>query len=99
MPKKRKAKVKKKQMRPSATGTKPKPRKAKKKWPKKPALAGGLYKLKAPKVAGWFSVIAPNKKEATRMFRELLRVKRLPVGATVTKSSVAVSRSCKIVCK
>lgn len=76
-------------------------KKAKKKRPakKKPADRAGLYQLVLPKVGGAWNVIASSKTQAARMFRDILKVKRLPAGAKVTKSKVAVGKSCRIVCK
>lgn len=71
----------------------------KRKAKKKPAPVGGLYELRLPGVSGAFSVIAGSKKWATIAFLMHMGVKRLPKGAKVTKSKVAVGRSCKIVCK
>lgn len=76
------------------------PKKAKKtaKKGKKKAAAGALYQLKIENMGGAFNVIAATKKQATRMFRDMLKVKRLPAGAKVTKSKIVVGKSCRIIC-
>ena len=88
--------AKKKKTAKKKTAKKAKKSKAKKTGKKK---RPGVYQLTLPKVGGAWTVIAPNATQATRMFRDILKVKRLPTGAMVKRTNVVTGATCRIVCE
>lgn len=79
-------------------GKKTAKKQTKKKAPaKKKPQQPGLYQLTLPQVGGAWNVIASSKKKAARMFREILKTKRLPAGAKISKTKLATG-TCRIVC-